>query len=84
MKVILILICSSISGVVSDARLVLVDGSTSCGTHGLCKAQNGDGYACKVAGSSQDVQISNCEALNIHYNHWATEKNHIKVILDTL
>ena len=79
-KLILIIICSSYSGVVGDARLVLVDGSTSCITNGLCKAQVGDGYACKVPFSVQDVSISNCEALNIHYNHWATEKIHIKII----
>ena len=86
MKVILILICSSFSGVYSGhpAHLVLVEGSTSCVTNGLCKAQYGDGYTCKVAGNSKDVQISNCEVLNIHYNCWTTEKVHIKIIIDTL
>ena len=84
MKVILIFICSSISGVVSDTNLVLVDGSTSCVTDTVCKSQYGDGYACKVAGGSQDVQTTNCEALNVHYNRWATESIKIKIIVNTL
>ena len=84
MKVILISICSSLSGVISDTNLVLGEGNTSCVAHWLCESQYGDGFSCKVAGGSKDVQTTNCEALIIHYNRWATKKIHIERILESL
>ena len=50
----------------------------------MCEAQVGDGYVCKVPSSAQYGVISNCEALNIHYNRWATEGLYIKLVLGKL
>ena len=68
MKAILILICSSISGVVREifrtnleifgSNLVLADDSTSCVTNIGCKYWYSDGYAFKIAGSTQDMQTA--------------------------
>ena len=84
MQIILYLICSSLSGVVSDTNLVLSGSSTSCADNVLCKWKHGDGYACKVAGSNQDVQTTNCEALAIHYQPWAAEEGTFRVIAQSL
>ena len=78
----LILVCTSISGVVTTLpELVLADGSDSCVTDNSCEHQYSDGYTYKVAGSTQDVPVTNCEALNVHYNRWAAERITIRVIL---
>ena len=68
MMAILILICSSISGVVreifrtnleiSGSNLVLADDSTSCVTNIGCKYRYTYGYAFKVAGSTKDMQTA--------------------------
>ena len=84
MQIILYLTCSILSGVVSNTNLVLSGSSTSCADNVLCKWKHGDGYACKVAGSNQDVQTTNCEALAIHYQRWATEQTTFSVILQSL
>ena len=84
MQVIQILICSSLSGVVSNTNLVLSDSNTSCATNLLCKYQPGDGYSCKTAGGNQDVQTTNCEALAIHYRRWAVEHISFDIILESL
>ena len=71
----LILICSSISGVITALpELVLANGSVDCIPKTLCKHRYSEGYTCKVAGSTQDVQVTNCEALNIHYDRWTREE----------
>ena len=73
----LILVCTSISGAVTTLpELVLADGSQNCARNALCKHKSGgsDGYACKVPGSTQDVQTTVCGALNVHHNRWAGEE----------
>ena len=78
----LILICSSISVVVTTVpELVLADGSESCVTDTTCEHRYSDGYACKVAGSTQDVQTTLCEALNVHYKRWSNKKVFNTVVL---
>ena len=37
-----------------------------------------DGYVCKVLRGNQDVQITVCEALNIHYDRLANEERVIR------
>ena len=68
----------SISVVVTTLpELELADGSEDCVRNPLCKHSpfgRSDGYACKVAGSTQDVQTTVCEALNVHYDRWAAEE----------
>ena len=78
----LILVCTSISGVVTTPpELSLANGSTSCVTDTSCEYHYFDGYTCKVAGSSQDVPLTNCEALNVHYERWSNEQVYYKVVL---
>ena len=72
----LILVCMSISVLITTVpRLQLASGSNSCVTNIFCKQAPGysNGYGCKTAGGSQDLQTTVYEALNIHYDLWSAD-----------
>ena len=78
----LILVCVSISGVITTPpELVLANGSTSCVVNTQCEYRYSNGYACKVAGSTQDAPVTNCADLNVHYERWSNKQRFQKVVL---
>ena len=71
----LILLCSSLNGVITvRPDVIMLDGNNDCLTDALCKSNPADGFRCKVAGGNQEVTVTNCDVLNIHYDRWSWEE----------
>ena len=81
----LILLCSSINGAITaKLEVAHMDGSDDCSKDALCKSNPVDGFFCKVAGGNQDVTVTNCEALNVHYTQWSSKDIIKRISLDAL
>ena len=81
----LILLCSSLNGVITvKPEVVHQVGSDDCSKYSLCKYNLDNGFRCMVAGGNQDLTVTNCEALNVHYRRWGYEEIINRISLDAL
>ena len=81
----LIQLCSSLNGVITVKQEVVHQvGSDDCSKYALCKFNLGNGFRYKEARGNQDLTVTNCEALKVHYRRWGYEEIINRISLDAL
>ena len=76
----LVYVCSSLCGVVTPTGPKL---SSNCGSDALCTFPNENNYVCQ-SGEAGYKTYTNCEALRLHYLHWAAEAFVFRAIITGL